>query len=120
MKVTLTKEFRFEASHRLDHLPPSHPCYNLHGHSYRVLIQVHGKVDETTGFLIDYADIKRIVDPIVSRLDHTHLNNVDGLSITSTEFIARWLWERIKPNLAILSKIIIEETQSSSCEYSGE
>ena len=120
MKVRLSKQFFFEASHRLEHLGPEHPCYNLHGHSYRVEVEVYGDVAEKTGFLIDYADIKKIAQPIVDRLDHTHLNDVEDLKLTSTEFIARWLWERIQPNLSTLSKIIIYETAKTRCEYAGE
>jgi len=120
MKVRLTKKFRFEASHRLDHLPEDHPCYPLHGHSYKVDIEVYGEVDEATGFLIDYHDIKRIAGPIIARLDHTHLNDIDDLPLTSTEYICKWLWDRIKKDLPILSRITIYETGSSKCEYSGE
>jgi 6-pyruvoyltetrahydropterin/6-carboxytetrahydropterin synthase len=120
MKVRLSRTFSFEASHRLDHLGVEHPCYNLHGHSYRVEIEVSGKVDETTGFLIDYSEIAKIVRPIVKRLDHTHLNDIKGLPLTSTEHICRWLWERIQPELPILSRITIYETDSSKCVFEGE
>jgi len=120
MKVKLSNTFHFEASHRLDHLGSEHPCHNLHGHSYRVEIEVSGKVDETTGFLIDYSEITKIVRPIIKRLDHTHLNDVEGLPLTSTEHIARWLWERIQPQLQILSRITIYETDSSKCVFEGE
>jgi len=120
MKVRLSRTFSFEASHRLDHLGVEHPCYNLHGHSYRVEIEVYGEVDETTGFLIDYSEIAKIVRSIVKRLDHTHLNDVEGLPLTSTEHIGRWLWERIQPELPILSRITIYETDSSKCVFEGE
>lgn len=120
MKVRLSKEFHFDASHRLDHLPEEHPCFNLHGHSYRVVIQVSGDVDERTGFLIDYADIKRIVSPIIAQLDHVHLNDIPDLPTTTTEHIARWLWQHIIPQLPILHKITIHETANSCCEYEGD
>lgn len=120
MKVRLSKQFFFEASHRLEHLGKDHPCYNLHGHSYRVEVEVYGDVDEKTGFLIDYADIKKAAGPIIDQLDHTHLNDIKGLELTTTEFIARWLWQRIQPDLPILSKIIIYETAKTRCEYAGD
>ncbi len=120
MKARLSKEFHFEASHRLDHLSVDHPCYQLHGHSYRVEVEVYGEVDPKTGFVIDYRDLKAIVGPVIGRLDHRHLNDVEGLEITSTEHIARWLWNEIKPRLPILSKIIIYETTSTRCEYEGD
>lgn len=120
MNVTLRQEFRFEASHRLEHLPPEHPCYQLHGHGYRVIVEVCGKVNTGTGFLIDYADIEKIVQPMIDRLDHSHLNDIDDLPLATTEYIARWLWESIKPTLTELSAITICETPYTCCEYRGE
>lgn len=120
MIVTLHREFRFEASHQLTHLPPEHPCHNLHGHSYGVRVEVHGEVDPATGFLIDYADIDRAVQPNIDILDHTHLNDIPDLTMATTEYIARWLWERLRPALPMLSAISVSETNASGCEYRGE
>ena len=120
MKVTLHHEFRFEASHRLTHLPADHPCHPLHGHGYRVIVEVTGEVDADTGFLLDYADIERAVDPLIARLDHSHLNDIEGLPLATTEHIARWLWERLKPALPQLSAVTIYETPVTGCRYQGE
>jgi 6-pyruvoyltetrahydropterin/6-carboxytetrahydropterin synthase len=120
MKVRLSRQFHFEASHALEHLPESHPCHPLHGHSYGVTVDVVGEVDETTGFLIDYADIHRAVKPTIDLLDHHHLNDVDGLRLSTTEYIAKFLWDRIKPRLPQLSRITISETGITRCEYEGE
>ncbi len=120
MKVTLLRKFRFEASHRLMHLPQDHPCHNLHGHSYHLEIQVLGEVDEESGFLIDYAEIKAAIQPLLSQLDHKHLNDIPGLEKPTTEFIARWIWKRLHPALPQLSMIAIQETPTTRCEYRGE
>ena len=120
MKVRLSHEFRFEASHRLDHLGSDHPCFPLHGHSYHVTITVAGEVDQATGFLIDYADLSRIVTPAIKKLDHTHLNDVEGLPRSTTEFICRWLWDRLRPVLPMLEEIVIHETPATCCPYRGE
>ena len=120
MRVTLTRKFRFEASHQLAHLPASHPCHNLHGHSYSVEIEVSGEVDERSGFLIDYADINEVVRPLLARLDHKHLNDIPGLEKPTTEFIARWLWTQLIPGLPQLSAIAIQETPRTRCEYRGD
>jgi 6-pyruvoyltetrahydropterin/6-carboxytetrahydropterin synthase len=120
MLVTLSQQFHFDASHQLSHLPADHPCHNLHGHGYTVIVEVTGEVDPKTGFLIDYREIHEIVKPLIDQLDHHHLNEVEGLTLTSTEYIARWLWERIKPKLPILSKISISETPLTKCDYRGE
>ncbi len=120
MKVRLTKEFRFDASHRLEQLPPEHPCHRLHGHGYRVEIEVYGEVDSKTGFLMDYGDLKRIVRPVIDQLDHQHLNDIPGIGTSSAEHIAHWLWLHLKPQIPQLSRIILHESDSSSCEYAGE
>ena len=120
MKTRLTHEFSFEASHRLDHLGPGHPCFPLHGHSYIVELVIEGEVNPTTGFLMDYADICRAADPVIKRLDHTHLNDVADLHFTTTEHIARWLWIRLKDVLPQLIEITIRESRSTACTYRGE
>ncbi len=112
------KQFRFEAAHRLPNLPPEHKCHRLHGHSYRVEIHVRGEVDEELGWIIDFADISRKFEPLRSMLDHYYLNEVEGLSNPTSENIARWIWQRLKPNLPILSKVVIGETCTSGCTYS--
>lgn len=120
MIVTLHRDFRFEASHQLDHLPKDHPCHNLHGHSYGVRIEVRGEVDSTTGFLIDYADIERAARPFITLLDHSHLNDIADLELATTEHIARWIWDRLRKTLPILSSVRVCESESSGCEYRGE
>jgi len=69
--MELMKEFRFEASHIL----PKHPgkCSRLHGHSWVLRVYVKGEVNPETGFVMDYGDIKKVVQPIVDLMDHHHL-----------------------------------------------
>ena len=120
MKMRLSHNFSFEASHRLDHLGPNHPCFPLHGHSYRVTIIVAGEVDPVTGFLIDYAELRRLVQPVIAKLDHTHLNDVGGLPLSTAEHISHWLWSRLKPTIPTLEEIIVRETPATGCSYRGE
>ncbi|QOV89671.1 6-carboxytetrahydropterin synthase QueD [Humisphaera borealis] len=119
MRVRLSKTFRFEAAHSLPTFPDGHKCRRLHGHSFRFDVFVEGDVDPARGFLIDYGDIKRAVDPIVKRLDHYYLNEIEGLANPTAEVISRWLWDHIKPGLPLLASIVVHETCSSSCEYRG-
>ena len=69
--MELSKEFRFEASHVL----PDHPgkCANLHGHSWILTVRVKGPIDQETGMVVDYGDIKENVQPVIDDLDHAHL-----------------------------------------------
>jgi 6-pyruvoyltetrahydropterin/6-carboxytetrahydropterin synthase len=119
MHVRLVKSFGFEAAHDLPTFPQGHKCRRLHGHSFRVDVIVEGEVPEDTGYLIDYGQIKDAAEPIVKELDHRYLNEIEGLSNPTSENLARWIYDRLKPALSQLSAIIVHETCTSSCEYRG-
>src|ERR1700722_12133445 len=97
MFVRLTKSFGFEAAHDLPTFPPDHKCRRLHGHSFRFEVRVEGDVDPVKGYLIDYGDLKTAAEPVVKQLDHRYLNQIPGLENPTSENIARWIWEQIKP-----------------------
>jgi len=120
MFVRLTKTFHFEAAHDLPTFPEGHKCRRLHGHSYKFDVVVEGEVDPAKGYLIDYGEIKQVTDPIVKRLDHYYLNEIEGLSNPTSEVLAQWLWDRLKPLLPRLCAIIVYETCTSACEYRDE
>ena len=117
--VELVKDFRFEAAHYLPNVPEGHKCRRMHGHSFRGEVAVRGEVDPHTGWLIDFADLKCAVDPVVRQLDHYLLNEIEGLENPTSEVVARWIWERIAPDVPGLYRVTIEETCSSRCHYFG-
>ena len=120
MRVALRKSFGFEAAHRLPLLPESHKCHRLHGHSFRVVITVEGECDPRLGWLVDYAAISGLFDPILDRLDHRYLNDIDGLENPTSEAIARWIWDRLRPGLPLLVSVEVAETCNSACVYRGD
>ena len=120
MTVRLSKTFRFEAAHELPTFPPGHKCRRLHGHSFVFDVIVEGEIDPSLGYLIDYAEIKKAVGPLVDQLDHYYLNDIEGLSNPTSEVIAVWLWDRIKPRLPMLASIVVHETCTTTCEYRGQ
>jgi 6-pyruvoyltetrahydropterin/6-carboxytetrahydropterin synthase len=119
MHVRLSKSFHFEAAHDLPTFPEGHKCRRLHGHSFRFDVIVEGNVDPEKGYLIDYGDIKAVVEPIVKRLDHYYLNEIDGLENPTSENLAKWLWDKIRPMLPYLRQITVYETCTTVCEYRG-
>lgn len=119
MTVRLTKSFHFEAAHALPTFPDGHKCRRLHGHSFRFDVVVEGQVDPAKGYLIDYGEIKQVVGPLIQQLDHYYLNEIPGLENPTSEILARWIWDRLKPALPLLAQIIVYETCTSSCEYCG-
>lgn len=120
MKIELRKTFQFEAAHLLPHLPEAHKCRRLHGHSFKMELVVAGEADEHLGWLMDYAEISDAVKPVWEQLDHRYLNEIPGLENPTSENIAVWIWDRVKPTLNQLKEVIVSETCTSRCVYRGE
>lgn len=118
--MVIFKCFSIEAAHRLPNVPSGHKCARLHGHSYRVEVHIQGTVGAETGWIMDFAEIQKNFQPLFEQLDHHYLNEVEGLSNPTSENIAKWIWQRLRPALPALSKIVIHETCTSGCAYQGE
>jgi 6-pyruvoyltetrahydropterin/6-carboxytetrahydropterin synthase len=112
--MEISRRYGFEAAHRLPNVPEGHKCARLHGHSFRVTIHVEGEVGATTGWVMDFADVDTVAGPIVDQLDHHYLNDIEGLDNPTSERIVEWLWERLEPRLAGLSRITVSETCTSA------
>jgi len=70
--MKIAKEFDWEMGHRL----PFHKgkCKNLHGHSYKMTVELEGELDEN-GMVLDFYDLKKVVAPVVETLDHAFMVN---------------------------------------------
>jgi 6-pyruvoyltetrahydropterin/6-carboxytetrahydropterin synthase len=117
--MEIFKEFTFEAAHRLPAVPPGHKCARLHGHSFRVALHVRGPVDERTGWILDFADIAAAWQPMHAILDHHYLNEVEGLANPTSENLARWIFERVRPTLPLLHRVVVHETCTCGASYEG-
>lgn len=136
MPVYVTRKVRFNAAHRL-HNPNKSDEWNRemygvcnnpnwHGHNYVLEVTVAGEPDPETGFIVDLAELKRIItERVVSRCDHRNLNlDVDFMQgiMPSTENFAIAIWDELKdamPN-GRLHRVRLEETDNNSAEYYGE
>ncbi|NUN93776.1 MAG: 6-carboxytetrahydropterin synthase QueD [Verrucomicrobiae bacterium] len=119
MKVALTRTFQIEAAHRLPRLPSGHKCARMHGHSFRIEVRVEGACDPELGWLMDYAEIKEAFAPLFDQLDHRCLNEVPGLENPTSENLAKWVWDRLKPSLPLLAAVVVAETCTARAEYRG-
>lgn len=119
MNIELRKTFQFEAAHLLPNLPASHKCRRLHGHSFQVEVAVAGPMDPRLGWLIDYAEISEAFKPLFDQLDHYYLNEVTGLENPTSENIAVWIWQKLKPRLPQLVEVVVAETCTARCVYRG-
>lgn len=118
--MEIFKQFHIEAAHWLPNVPAGHKCGRMHGHSFEIEVHVSGPVDPKLGWVLDFADIKAAFQQIEDRIDHYCLNEVEGLENPTSENLARWIWRELGPALPLLSKIVVRETCTSGCVYTGE
>jgi len=75
----VTREFKFEAAHRLHKLPSNHPCSNLHGHSYVVKVTLECDTLNDVGFIIDFGELKNFQKWLDENMDHAVILCQDDL-----------------------------------------
>jgi 6-pyruvoyltetrahydropterin/6-carboxytetrahydropterin synthase len=119
VNVELVKEYRFEAAHSLPRVAEGHKCRRVHGHSYKVDLEVRGPVDERTGWLIDFGVIDDAWAELHAKFDHHNLNEVPGLENSTCENIAIYVWHALRPKIPQLSAVTVWETFDSRCTYRG-
>lgn len=119
MRVSLTKTIDFESAHWLPTFPEGHKCRRLHGHSFKIDVVVEGEVDPAKGYLVDFGEMKRVLDPLKDRLDHRLLNEIEGLENPTAEMLAKWVFDAVRPQLPLVSLVRVRETCTSSAEYRG-
>ena len=118
--MEIFKQFSIEAAHWLPNVPEGHKCRRLHGHSFLIEIHVSGPVDPKLGWVLDFADLKAAFQPVEDDIDHRCLNDIAGLENPTSENLARWIWHRLKPELPLLSQVVVRETCTSGCVYRGD
>ena len=119
MGMTLVQELTFEAAHYLPKVPAGHKCRRMHGHSFRCEIHISGPVDPNTGWVQDFDTLTTTFAPLLAKLDHHLLNEIDGLANPTSENLACWIWEHLKPTLKALTAVVVHETCTSRCIYTG-
>jgi 6-pyruvoyltetrahydropterin/6-carboxytetrahydropterin synthase len=118
----VTCEFTFEASHQLRRDDWSDAeneavfgnCVRLHGHSYRLVVTVRGVIDDSTGMVVNFRDVKQAVDArVIDRLDHRHVNDVLG-ELSTAENLCHWIGQQLAPVFgARLHRIELWETRNA-------
>jgi 6-pyruvoyltetrahydropterin/6-carboxytetrahydropterin synthase len=107
-------ERHFDAAHYLREY--SGKCENLHGHRYKVVANLKTDILDTTGLAFDFTVLKRTVDKILERFDHTCLNDIEPFTSInpSSENIASTIYNELKPYMngqnAIIESIQVWES----------
>lgn len=122
--VDVTKIFSFAYGHQLHSNLLSEeqngkifgPCYRMHGHNMELHITVRGWANPLTGMVINFTDLKKIVNDTLAWLDHGFLNNLIVDVPTTCENVAPILWSQLMCKLPNLQKIRVFETNTSYCD----
>ncbi len=115
--MLVSKVFTFDAAHQLTDYHGE--CENLHGHTFQLVVTIEHPVQKD-GMAFDFVQLKNIVrERVVSRLDHTYLN--DLLENPSAENLSIWIWNELSGLLPVpLHEIRLHETPTSFVTYRGE
>ena len=107
----------FASAHTLRDYPGD--CSRMHGHNWKVEVEVTATKLDDVGMGIDFKLIKNATKDVAKKLDHRYLNEIEGLENPTSEVLARWIWQRLEPNLPGLRRIELAETCRTGCVYEG-
>ncbi len=130
---TISKEFEFCASHNLCDLEVGHPCMRVHGHNYKITVELQSRdVDPKTGMVLDYRKLKPIKEWLDETFDHRHLNDLSCFTPGSPHYvgnptaenIAKFIYNQIPrifgfslPSGVDLKSITVKETDKTAARY---
>ena len=117
--MQIFKSFTFDSAHFLPNVPDGHKCKAIHGHTYKLTVFIEGTPEDRLNWLMDFADLKAVVKPVVNTIDHKLMNEIPGLENPTCEQIAIWIWDKIKPSIPALCKVELYETPTSGAIYTG-
>lgn len=135
MKISLTRRYRFSASHRL-HTSKLSDAENRrlygkcdsrygHGHNYVVEVTLTGPVDPQTGMVANLGEMDPFVErEVVEAFDHKYLNEEVAefqARVPTTENVCREIYRRLEKFAAArLERVRVEETSKNSFECAGQ
>ncbi len=123
MPTTVTRRYHFESAHWLPKVPETHRCRRPHGHNYFSDITITDDFVDPNGFIIDFWDLDKIVQPLLDLVDHHTLNNVEGLENPTAELIAMWFAHKIHsqlPGSLSVHHVRVYETRDCWADYYPE
>ena len=99
-------------------------CENVHGHNYRVLVTLEGPELDSIGLLVDFVEVKKLINQVVDRLDHQFINDLTPFDQInpSAENMAKYFYDEISAGLAgesavHVSQVKLWETDTASATY---
>ena len=116
------RRYRFEAAHQLPNVAKGHPCGRMHGHGFEVILHANQDLQSNNNQVdmgIDFEQIDTFWQALHEQLDYRCLNDIKGLENPTSEVLAHWIWQQLKPKFKHLSWVTVYETHTSGCHYNG-
>ena len=121
MAMRIIKSVHFDAAHYLDVADAAEagrPYARMHGHSFRIDVEIAGEPDPATGWVADLGDIADALEALRADLDHRLLNEVPGLERPTLESIAAWAAARLKDQFPGLARVTVARPSvGEACVY---
>ncbi len=111
-RTHLWRRYAFESAHRLPNVPAGHKCGRMHGHRFEVVLHA-----AAAG--ADHDRLDALWAPLGRELGRACLNEIEGLGNPTSELIASWIWNRLEPELPVLSWVTVHETASCGAHFDG-
>ncbi|NHK28716.1 6-carboxytetrahydropterin synthase QueD [Parvularcula flava] len=116
--MRIAKSVTFDAAHYLSLASDERPYSRMHGHSFRLTVELEGEPDPVTGWVEDFGDINDALSDIHEQLDHRLLNEIEGLSVPTLENICMWVADKLKARFAGLARVVVERpSNGEACTY---
>jgi 6-pyruvoyltetrahydropterin/6-carboxytetrahydropterin synthase len=116
----LSKQFRFEAAHTLQHTIGAERSLRIHGHSYRAEVVLRGEPDLQTGMILDSGLFAQRIEGVRDALDHRFLDEINDLGPATLENLSAWIWQRLASGCPGLARVSVHrDSEGDSCAYFG-
>jgi len=106
----IEKDFQFEAAHYFGHADANDLFKKIHGHSFAGTVTLQGSAQEDKGWIRDLWKIGAIIKEVIRPLDHSVLNEIEGLEQPALEQIAKWIFDRLEDKLPGLSCVEVRRS----------
>ena len=116
--MKIYRSYTVHAARFIPTLDKDHPCSKMHGHTFKITIELDGPINSNTGFVMDFYDIDITFNKYIhSKIDHKVLNDVEGLNNPTSEHLSKWIWDHLINHISGLHKIKVSEDFGTGIIY---
>ncbi len=108
---TIFKDFTFSAAHAIR--GHTRGCENLHGHNYRVRVHLAAERLDELGMVLDFADVKAMMQEILGPFDHRVINDIPPFDErnTTAELFSLYVYEEVERRLSAAGRVRVARVE---------